>query len=422
MWGEVGPPASRMRATRPRTPAIEEVMTITRASCCCCAVLLMAGCGGGASGPASPDAPAPPPMSALARLGERIFHDRNLSGSGRMSCATCHDPDHFHGPPNTLPVQVGGAFETEFGQRAAPSLRYLAQQPPFDAARVRGGLMADGRVDTLAQQALLPWFSPLELDNGSVDALARRLRAAPYAAEFVAQFGVGVDATATVAGMAQAVQAFQREDPRLQPFDSKFDQAVAGRERFSAAEQRGREVFDDPARGNCAACHPSRSADGRPPLFTDFGYAATGVPRNAAIPRNADPAYVDLGLCGPLRSGPVQPALCGLFRTPGLRNVAQRPVFFHNGVVGSLADAVAFYNTRDTQPQRWYPTVGGEVQKFDDLPAAYRGNAARQAPLDGRPAGSAPSMKDAEVADLVCFLRTLTDGHRAGTPPPADCR
>ncbi len=361
-------------------------------------------------------------MSAMARLGEQIFHDRNLSGSGRMSCATCHDPTRVHGPPNTQPVQVGGQFETEFGQRAAPSLRYLAQQPPFDAARLSGGLMADGRVDTLARQALLPWFSPLELDNGSTQALARRLRAAPYAAQFTAQFGEDGDDVTTVARMAQAVQAFQQEDPRLRPFDSKFDQVAAGRERFSAAEQRGREVFEDPARGNCAACHPSRSTDGRPPLFTDFGYAATGVPRNTAIAHNADPTYFDLGLCGPLRTDLREPALCGLFRTPGLRNTAQRPVYFHNGVFTSLAEVVAFYNTRDTQPGRWYPSRGGVVQAFDDLPAAYRGNLTRRAPLDGRSVGSAPPMSDAEAADLVCFLRTLSDGHVAGSAPVEGCR
>lgn len=385
-------------------------------------LLLLAGCGGDGSDPAD-SAAGTSAMGPLARLGEQIFHDRQLSGSGRMSCATCHDPAHFHGPPNALPVQVGGQFETEFGRRAAPSLRYLAQQPPFDAVQLRGGLMADGRADTLEQQALLAWFNPLELDNGDADRLARKLRAAPYAAQFAAQFGDdGGDAGTTVARMAQAVAAFQREDPRFQPFDSKFDQVAAGRDRYSAAEQRGRAVFEDPARGNCASCHPARTPDGRPPLFTDFGYAATAVPRNAAIAHNADPAYFDLGLCGPLRSDLRQPALCGLFRTPSLRNVAQRPVFFHNGVFASLAEVVAFYNTRDTQPERWYPRVGAGVQRFDDLPAPYQASATRLAPLDGRPAGSAPPMNVAETADLVCFLRTLGDGHVAGTPPQADCR
>lgn len=364
----------------------------------------------------------PAPTSALAQLGEQIFNDRNLSGSGRMSCATCHDPAFVHGPSNASAVQVGGQFRSEFGQRAAPSLRYLERQPAFDAAHPRGGLMADGRADTLAQQALLPWFSVLELDNGDAATLARKLRLAPYLAQFNALFGAAADDATTVAQMAQALQAFQREDPRFHPYDSKFDQVASGRERFSAAEQRGRAVFDDPARGNCAACHPSTAADGGPPLFTNFGYAATAVPRNAAIPHNADPSYFDLGLCGPLRADLAQDALCGLFRTPTLRNAAARPVFFHNGVLSSLQDVVAFYNTRDTQPARWYPTVGGVVQTFDDLPVRYRANVTLQVPLDGRAAGSAPAMTDGEAADLVCFLRTLSDGHVAGTLPLPECR
>lgn len=380
-------------------------------------LLLVTACNSGG------DADSPPPAtSAMSQLGERIFNDRNLSGSGRMSCATCHDPITFHGPSNTSPVQVGGQFQTEFGQRAAPSLRYLERQPSFDAVHPRGGLMADGRADTLAQQALLPWFSAIELDNGDPATLARKLRAAPYLAQFGAVFGSSADDATTVAQMAQALQAFMREDPRFHPYDSKFDQVAAGREHFSAAEQRGLAVFDDPARGNCAACHPSTTADGSPPLFTNFGYAATAVPRNAAIPHNNDPAYVDLGLCGPLRADLPQGALCGLFRTPTLRNTAQRPVFFHNGVMASLQDVVAFYNTRDTQPERWYPSVGGVVQRFDDLPVRYRGNVTLQVPLDGRAAGAAPAMTPAEEADLVCFLRTLSDGHVADTLPRPECR
>jgi cytochrome c peroxidase len=366
--------------------------------------------------------PPPPATSALAQLGERIFNDRNLSGSGRMSCATCHDPAFVHGPSNTSPVQVGGQFQTGFGQRAAPSLRYLERQPAFDAVQLRGGLTADGRADTLAQQALLPWFSSIELANGDRATLARKLRLAPYLAQFTALFGSAGDDDTTVAQMAQALQAFQREDPRFHPYDSKFDQVAAGGESFSSAEQRGLAVFNDPARGNCAACHPGTTADGSPPLFTNFGYAATGVPRNAAIPHNADPAYADLGLCGPLRADLAQGTLCGLFRTPTLRNAAVRPVFFHNGAMHSLQDVVAFYNTRDTQPARWYPSVGGVAQKFDDLPARYQANVTLQVPLDGRAAGTAPAMTDAEAADLVCFLRTLTDGHVAGTPPLPECR
>lgn len=385
----------------------------------------LVGCGGGASAPASDPVPFGP--SRLARLGERIYNDHTLSGSGRMSCATCHDPAFAHGPPNALAVQVGGQFETRFGLRAAPSIRYLERQPAFvpgsgAADAVRGGLMADGRADTLAAQAHLPLLNPLELDAGSEERLARRIREGVYVAEFKAVFGES-DAATTVRQATEALQAFQREDVRFHPYDSKFDAVQAGRDTFSPAEQRGLLAYRDPARGNCAACHTDTATDGRPALFTNFGYAATGVPRNAAIPANADPAYFDLGLCGPQRADLAgHGALCGLFRTPGLRNVAVKQAFFHNGVFHSLEQVLDFYNTRDTAPERWYPSRGGVVQVFDDLPEAYRANVTKQAPLDGRPAGSVPPMSAQDLADIACFLRTLTDGHVAGTAPGENCR
>jgi len=54
--------------------------------------------------------------------------------------------------------------------------------------------------------------------------------------------------------------------------------------------------------------------------------------------------------------------------------------------------------------------VGGRVQKYDDLPPVYRKNIDHQMPLDERAAGSAPPLTEPQVIDLVCFLRTLTDG------------
>ena len=362
------------------------------------------------------DRPAPAPLSPQAALGARIFMDRTLSGSGRMSCATCHDPGFTHGPPNSQPVQVGGEFEQLFGLRAAPSIRYLERLPPFDAAHLNGGFMTDGRADTLSAQLLLPLFSNRELAAGDAKTLARKVRLGVYGAQFKALYGES-DAATTVTQIAEALQAFQREEPTLHPYDSKYDQVLAGRERLTAAESRGLAAFEDPKRGNCAACHTSRAgSDGKPPLFTNFGYAAVGVPRNAAIPANEDPTYFDLGLCQRPELA-ARKDLCGFFRTPSLRNTARRPVYFHNGKMSTLAQVLDFYATRDTEPARWYP---GE--KFDDLPPAYRGNISLVAPLDGRPAGSKPALNAQDLHDLACFLSTLNDGHVRGTPAAEDCR
>jgi len=153
---------------------------------------------------------------------------------------------------------------------------------------------------------------------------------------------------------------------------------------------------------------------GRPAAFTDYSYEALGVPRNPAIPANRDPHYYDLGLCGPKRGDlAAQAQYCGMFKTPTLRNVATRRVFFHNGYFHTLDAVMHFYVERDTDPRKWYPVMHGKVRKFDDLPPRYRGNIDRSdAPMDRAP-GDRPALDTREIADVVAFLQTLDDGYSA---------
>ena len=180
------------------------------------------------------------------------------------------------------------------------------------------------------------------------------------------------------------------------PISSKYDAYLAGKATLTAQEARGLRLFEANDKGNCASCHISQRAnDGEPPQFTDFGLIALGVPRNPAIPANADPKYFDLGLCGPLRADFLGRAeYCGLFRTPSLRNAALKQAFFHNGAFHTLRDAVAFYATRDTDPGRWYPKdATGAVQKFNDLPKQYQANINTDPPFGETPGGK-PALAD----------------------------
>src|SRR5262249_5628661 len=175
-----------------------------------------------------------------------------------------------------------------------------------------------------------------------------------------------------------SLEAYQVEDPSFHLYNSKYDLYASNKigGTFTPAEQRGFAVYNDPKKGNCFACHYNGAGlNGSVRLFTDYTYAAIGVPRNLDIPANRDSAYYDLGLCGRLDHPlPDSAKYCGMFKTPTLRNVAVRNVFFHNGAMKSLRDAVRFYNTRDTNPELWYPVVDGVAEKFNDLPSQYRGN------------------------------------------------
>jgi cytochrome c peroxidase len=89
--------------------------------------------------------------------------------------------------------------------------------------------------------------------------------------------------------------------------------------------------------------------------------------------------------------------------------VAERPALMHNGFFTNLADVVRFYSTRNTNPQRWYGPSGVP----NDLPAQYRGNIESvKAPFNRAPTAG-PLLTEPEVADMVAFLRTLSDGFRA---------
>lgn len=372
--------------------------------------------------------------AALEALGRKIFNDTSLSASGTMACATCHDPNNAFAPSNAMAIQFGGKDGKQAGFRAAPSLRYLQAVPQFNEHYYEsedegdasidngptGGLTWDGRTDRGNDQARIPLLAPFEMANPDEASVAAKLTAAPYAGDIKGLFGADVfaDPRKAINAATTALSVYEQSPAEFYPYSSKYDLYLAGRAKLTEQEARGLALFNDEDKGNCGNCHRSeRADDGSAPQFSDFGMIAVGVPRNRAIAANADPAFFDLGLCGPLRTDlKDHDDYCGLFRTPSLRNVALRQTFFHNGVIRSLRDAVAFYATRDTDPGRWYPrNADGTVQKFDDLPRRYRANINNEPPF-GRKAGDKPALTDREIDDIVAFLKTLTDGYKPEAP------
>lgn len=351
-------------------------------------------------------------LSPAASLGEQIFKDTSLSASGLQSCATCHVAEAAHGADNDLPAQLGGPAMNLQGTRQSPSIRYLAGNTAFhydSEGTPTGGFFWDGRAESLAAQAGGPFLNPVEMAMPSKAAVVAKLAAAPYAASFRAVYGDAIftDVEQAYRCMTLSLQQYQREDAEFQPFSSKYDAFLRGSVRLSDEEARGLALFNNPLKGNCAACHPS---SGDRPLFTDFTYDVLGVPRNPALSANADPEFFDLGLGA--RADIDRPDLYGAFKVPSLRNVGLRRVLFHNGRFTSLKDAVTFYVQRDTNPEKYYPVApDGTVMKFDDLPSKYHGNVnVTEVPYNRLP-GQAPALTDAEVDDVVAFLKTLTDGY-----------
>ena len=393
---------------------------------------LLVACGGGSGGTAATDATAQATaeqaaaqvqQQTLAALGQQLFTDPNLSNPPGTACVACHQA--ATGFSNLHGASIGvaqGSLPTSLGLRSPSQAAYSAAIPKFSfitdpqgAQIPAGGQFWDGRADTLAEQALLPLLNPLEMNNPDQASVVSKVAAAPYARQFSAVFGAAALSNTTQAfqQIGQAIQAFE-QSATFQAFSSKYDAMVQGKAVFTAAEQNGMALFQNPANG-CAGCHRMNPASSRPQdsPFTNHLYFVEGVPRNPQIPRNADASFFDLGLCGPERTPPVAPVgvritdYCGAFQVPSLRNAALRPALMHNGAFTSLAQVVDFYSTRNSNPQHWYGPSGIP----NDLPAQYQANLETRKPPFNRRAAAGPLLSAAQASDLVAFLRTLSDGY-----------
>jgi cytochrome c peroxidase len=308
-------------------------------------------------------------------------------------------------------AQASGAVRAPKTAGAAPAVPALVPQ---------GGMFWDGRADTLQSQAYGPLLDPAEMANRSLDEVAAKLERGDYKTRFAQLFGPAVfkNHPLLLSEAMFAIARYQVEEPSFHPDTSKYDYWLEGKAQLTQAELHGLRIFNDSRKANCAGCHLSQPGkDGQPPMFTDYEYEALGVPRNRKIAANRNPDYFDMGLCGPYRRDLAsQTQYCGMFLTPTLRNVATRKAFFHNGVYRTLEQVLDFYNLRDVDPAKIYPRdAKGHVEQYDDLPAKYHANIDKQdAPFDRR-LGEKPVLSRADIADLVAFLKTLTDGYRVET-------
>jgi cytochrome c peroxidase len=373
-------------------------------------------------------ATAPSSLTPEETLGKFLFFDENLSTPPGQSCAACHDPTvGFTGPDsliNELLAVYPGAVHTRFGNRKPPTAAYGGDSPILyfdeDEDVFIGGMFWDGRAtgwtlgDPLAEQAQGPFLNPLEQNNPSARQVLLKVALSDYAWLYEEVYGepIGVtyDVEQAYENIARAIAAYERSI-EVNPFSSKYDAYLAGMAELTDQEAWGLELFEDPAKGNCAACHPSQPGpDDEPPLFTDFTYDNLGVPRNPNNPFYHMPPrwnpdgvdWIDPGLGGFLAMTEEYAEYAaenwGKHKVPTLRNVDLRPyegfvkAFGHNGFFKSLEEIVHFYNTRDVEP--WPEPEVAENVNTDELGDL--------------------GLTDEEEAAILAFLRTLSDGY---TPP-----
>ncbi len=248
-----------------------------------------------------PPVPVPDdnPMTAdKIELGKMLYFDTRLSRDGKISCATCHDPNMAWAEHKPTSEGIGA----QFGERNSPTVinsAYATSQ------------FWDGRAATLEEQALGPIENPIEMGH-QLDVMIQDLtKIEDYNERFQKVFGEPI----TKEGVAKAIAAFERT---VLSGNSPYDKFQAGdKKAMTAGQQRGMQLFDD----HCAMCHS-------PPLFSNYRFYNAGVGSKKEKP---DAGRMDVTK---------KKRDFGKFRVPALREVAKTAPYFHDGSVATLAEAV----------------------------------------------------------------------------------
>ena len=300
--------------------------------------------------------PWPPPLArdpsnrvsgkpeAIA-LGEKLFFEPRLSGTGSVLCATCHVP--FRSFQDARPR----GFGLQEVDRNTPSVSNVRFQRWFGW---------DGANDSLWAQSLRPLLDEREMRSSAqhVAGVVRKLFVADYEKAFNKK--PPQDDQEILVDAGKALAAFQETLVTARtPFDDFRDALergeLAAMKRYPAAAQRGLKIFV--GKGRCSVCHFG-------PLFTNGEFADTGVPFFAGAGR-VDPGRYggiarlrksELNLLGRYNDDPARSSAAGTryvepqqrnlgeWRVPGLRNVALTAPYMHNGSVASLREVVRRYS------------------------------------------------------------------------------
>ncbi len=247
------------------------------------------------------------PAPALVALGERLFHDEELSLDRSLSCATCHEPERAFTDGLRTSPGVGGRST----RRNTPTIFNRALGEVF---------MWDGSAATLEEQVLLPIQNELEMALPLADALARIQADEAYSTAFAAYAGGPPNEERLAAALAAFVRSQLAGDTLVDRFQSGELDVL------SPAARAGAWIFE--STGACWKCHSG-------PNFTDELFHNTGI--GSEIPPSA-PDY-DAGRFE--HTGDESDR--GRFKTPTLRELTRTAPYMHDGSLPTLADVVQFY-------------------------------------------------------------------------------
>ena len=289
------------------------------------------------------------------QLGRMLFYDSTISLTKHVACGNCHKQQFAFGDNQVLNQNVHGTTK-----RNASALMNLGINKIF---------FWDGRQSTL-EDAVNDALTH-EQDPDFTAAFKYLDTTAAYKYLFKKAFGRPGDVTQDK--MVKAIAQFVRT---LRSEDSKFDKYLNGdRSVFNQSELNGYNIFLDQTKGDCTHCHSDAP-------YQTFANQQNPM-RNNALDTVADENdFVDRGYGATTQHSYDN----GKFKIASLRNVEVSGPYMHDGRFTTLEQIANHYGTRDSLKRS--PTIDPLMERFV------------------RPI---PDLDAQQKADLVAFLKTLTD-------------
>ena len=325
-------------------------------------------------------------------LGKKLFFDKKFSANGKVSCGTCHMPEFSFTDKLSLARGMG---------------QTTRRTMPLIGAAYNAWFFWDGRKDSLWSQAIGPIESSVE--HGFTRSMCAHRIQDKYKREYEETFGTlpridhkscppkaspGTGNPAALkawnamkaedrdtvnriyANIGKAIAAFVRQIlPQPAPFDQYVEAVtkndlVTAEKVMSRAAVEGLRLFIGKAK--CTNCHMG-------PLFSNSGFhniglstrdrgRAEGIGKVLGDEFNCFGTYSDAKPeeCSELRFiDTKREKYEGAFKTPTLRNVADRPPYMHAGQLKTLSEVLSFYRRSGSRELEHQDLTNAELSKIE---------------------------------------------------------
>ena len=325
----------------------------------------------------TPFVPASNPMTAAkVELGRHLFYDERLSGNGLQACATCH----LQQKAFTDGLMVAQGSTAELHPRNSQGLANVVYNATLT--------WANPALTSLERQMEVPMFgdNPVELgiNDANKSQVLQRFEQDNQYQQLFKQAYSEQNQPINYANIIKAIASFQRI---LISGNSRYDQYNQGQATLSDSELRGKNLFFG-EKAECFHCHGSfnfndqvRHAGTR---IIETPFHNTGL---FNIGGTGDFPFPNRGVFE--LSG--KPQDMGKFRAPSLRNVAVTAPYMHDGSMPTLEAVLDFYAAGGRNITQGINTGDGRNNPF-------------KSELITR-----IDLNEQEKADIVAFLKTLTD-------------